>query len=80
MGIFATFEWFPGTPSNASYDGTFDLQVLFYNGDPLNGGTQVGTSDLYAPYSISVTSVPEPGSLVFLACGFAAFLLLLGKR
>jgi PEP-CTERM motif len=78
MGTFATFEWLPGTPLNASYDGTFDLQVLLFDGNPLTGGSQIGTSDLYAPYSISVATVPEPGSLVLLACGFAAFFV--GKR
>jgi hypothetical protein len=65
-GLFE-FTWNPAAPVGFANSGNFDLSAQWWSGDPLNGGTFVmGAPDVFASYSASVTSTPEPPAYLLL--------------
>lgn len=62
LGLFA-FAWDVGAPSGFVNSGTFVLSAEWWDGDPFLGGAFIANAeDLTAPYSATVTAVPEPGT------------------
>ncbi len=73
IGLFELL-WDVSAPVGFVNSGNFTLSGQWWDGDPLNGGNFVANApDIALAYSATVTSqtgaVPEPSSLVLLACG-----------
>jgi hypothetical protein len=65
-------DLFPNAPLGASNTGTFLLDSQYFSGDPLSCGLSclIGAApELTANYTATVTSVPEPASLILLVSG-----------
>jgi hypothetical protein len=69
-GLYA-LALFPNAPLGASNTGTFLLDSQYFSGDPLScGSCFIGAApELTANYKATVTSVPEPASLLVLVSG-----------
>src|SRR5690349_15623742 len=56
--------WDTNAPTGFVNSGTFGLSAQWWNGDPLNGGSLVSQAPTEnAPYSATLTSVPEPATI-----------------
>lgn len=71
LGLYQ-FTWDLSAPVGFVNSGTFDLTAEFFDGDPLNGGNDLGTSEvLSAPFSVTVAgaAVPEPCTMLLFGSG-----------
>ncbi len=60
----------PGAPLGFVNSGTFTLTVDFWDGDPFAGGQLLSPGwVLEAPYSVTVSTVPEPSGMSYFFAG-----------
>lgn len=81
-GLYS-LTWDPTAPVGFVTSGTFVVSSDFYDGDPNNGGNDLGPApDASAAYSATVTgsAVPEPTSLLLLVSGLCALCSSLKRR
>jgi hypothetical protein len=75
----AQFTWDANVASGTTNTGFFDIGFDYF--DPTTGGDLGPAFDAQAPYSVTaVAPVPEPASIVLLAFGLVAALLLVGRK
>jgi hypothetical protein len=68
--------WDPTAPAGFVNSGVFDVSAQWWDGDPLAGGNFLGIAmDETAPYSATVSSVPEPSTKLLLIPVLAVLLL-----
>ncbi len=69
LGLFA-FTWDATAPAGFVNSGTFILSAEFWTNNPLTGGIfSAFALDQSAPYSATVTPIPEPSTLLLLVTG-----------
>ena len=81
-GLYS-LTWDATAPVGFVNAGMFIVSSDFYDGDPNNGGNDLGPApDASAAYSATVTGsgVPEPSSLILMASGLAGLSVRLGRR
>lgn len=64
--------WNADAPIGFTITGQFDMSADFCTDDTL--ATCSTTPDVFAPFSVSVTGVPEPGVITLLALGLACYM------
>lgn len=64
--------WDANTPSGFVNSGTFTLSAEWWSGDPLNGGTRIGTAPS-ASQSYTATVTPEPATVTLMALSLLLF-------
>ncbi|HVO61694.1 MAG TPA: PEP-CTERM sorting domain-containing protein [Terriglobales bacterium] len=72
---FYSLAWDTTAPDGFVNSGTFTVSSDYYDGDPNNGGNDLGPApDASAAYSATVTgsAVPEPTSLLLILSGLGA--------
>jgi hypothetical protein len=81
-GLFE-FTWGSGLPGGTANAGTFTITSEFFGTNPLTDPNAIDfgpTPDMTASYSVTVSGVPEPTTLVLLFIGMLALILIRGPR